>query len=194
MRELNLATYHCQQTFFQAPFAVTSVEHSRESITIFSFENPWPNLVSWDILVWFQVSGIYISIDFPLKKIHIHFGDFIIPKNRCFFLRNIENYTSPDVFSPRKKPRNPFVPNPDLFSIQRIIQKAADFLLVDPRVNPLLGYPNHFASRQLKWCRPQREAQPRAHGRPPTDSSMWFGWGSGRPNIWSQGSGSNTLC
>ena len=53
--------------------------------------------------------GIYISIDFPLKKIHIHFGDFIIPKNRCFFLRNIENYTSPDVFSPRKKPRNPFV-------------------------------------------------------------------------------------
>ena len=102
---LNLATYHCQQTFYILfPSTFRSHPHGafQESITIFSFENPWPNLIPWDIPVGSQVSGIYISIDFPQKNPH-PLWRFHHPKEQFFFLkRNIENYTSPDFFSPRK--------------------------------------------------------------------------------------------
>ena len=145
--------------------------------------------MSWDILVGSRFPG-FTCPSIPPKNFHIHFGDFIIPKNKCFFLKHRKLYIS-WIFFTQKKTRNPFVRTqfqPTFFPPKNH-PKSCGLPSGGPTgFTPLLGYPNHFASRQLKWCRPGKHQG--AHGRP-TDS-VWFGWGSGRPNIWSQGSGSNT--
>lgn len=101
---------------------------------------------------WFQVSGIYISIDFPQKNPH-PLWRFHHPKEQFFFKRNIENYTSPDFFSPRKNLGILLLEhnsNPTFFPPKNH-PKSCGLPSGGPTgFTPLLGYPNHFASRQLK--------------------------------------------
>lgn len=86
---------------------------------------------------------------FFLKHRKLYISWFFSPRKNLGILL-LEHNSNPTFFPPKNHPKSCGLPSggPTGFT-------------------PLLGYPNHFASRQLKWCRPQREAQRGAMGGQP---------------------------